>query len=182
MPISLQEILREMLAQPQRIFALFAILFVLTGCKSEMSNPESMDPIFADLNKQLGSAMGKIESAKKDLEKAEKSIAKAEPRTIDIRNARSDAAVARATIRKFEQEVHYLKIRVDRRQAEDRLSYHLAFIEGKEWPDKDEYSLYQANRRLATSSRHWGERVPRLFELPEDRPGKKTGKEEKKEE
>ncbi|MGE5086962.1 MAG: hypothetical protein ACM3MG_11720, partial [Bacillota bacterium] len=58
-----------------RIITAFAILFLITACNKPDPNPELKDPIYADLQTQLGAATQALEAEKKKLEGFEKDLA-----------------------------------------------------------------------------------------------------------
>lgn len=143
----------------------FTIVIICAGCRREESNPEKFDLIYSDLLKVQAEKTSALEAEKKKVIEAQKDLAEALPNTIDLKNAQRDLASAKTNVRKLEQQVQYISIRTKRRLVETRLSYHLAFIQGKEkdWPDQGEFEQYATNSRLQNAPRHWGARVPKLF-------------------
>lgn len=152
---------------------LFFVFLILPGCKHEEPNPEQLDPIYSDLVKRQAEDEAALESGRKALAAAQGALDQAEPNTIDQRNAQRDIARAVKTIRTLEQKVLYDSIRARRRLAEDHVEYHKAFVAGKDWPDREEYSQYLVNQRLLAAPRSWDAHVPKLFERKPADSGKK---------
>lgn len=156
---------------------------VLLGCSKEDPNPETRDPIFADLTKRMVEHSKAYEEAKAKVKELRDSLEKAEPNSIEVRDIQRDLAKTEAKVIDSEQWAHYYKIRSERRRLVDKLTYKEAFAAKREWPDPHEYSDYLTNRRLVEINRNWNARVPKLRDrLPSS--AKKTAKaaEQKKEE
>lgn len=149
-----------------RSLQLLLLFFFLAtaGCRREESNPEQLDPIYTDLTKQQAEDEGSLAAEKKAFATAIDAASNSEPNTIDLRNALRDVARTRKNVTRLEQKVMFDGIRTKRRLAEDHLNYHLAFVAGKDWPDKHEYAEYLVNQRLLNAPRNWDARVPKLFQ------------------
>lgn len=159
----------------QILFLISAIL--LTGCRSEEPNPEMLDPIYSDLLSKQREVEASLETERKNLLDARKELEDALPNTIDLKNARRKVETTKKTISKLEQESHFLTIRVNRRLVEDRFNYHIAFVSGKDWPDRSEFASYQTNARLRTAPKLWSAHLPKLFNR---KPAESKEKAEKK--
>jgi hypothetical protein len=142
------------------------ILILMTihafGCKSQMSSPHEVDPIYRSLHEDFSSSEAKLAAQKKSVEDLRVAYNKTEPLTYERVVAKRDLESAVNTLTSLEQENTYLKLRMDRREAEDRINYKKAFREDKPWPDPNEYSAYLVNQRLLKASKNWSERVPKL--------------------
>lgn len=149
-----------------RYFIIFLSLLGLTACKKPLPDPENLDAIYRDLK-------GLADSKKKALEEAQKSRAtayinfdKEKPNTLDKKLARREYEKWDSKIYDLEQQAHYFEIRAQRRKAEDRVNYLEAFKNDKPWPNKDEYSAWITNRKLAEAPSTWGKDIPKLYDPP----------------
>jgi hypothetical protein len=147
-----------------KYLCLLIIVFSVVGCKKEDPNPELRDPIYKDLVKRHKTSKSKLDSARKAVEQAKKDLEAARVNSIESTVARRALKKAKDAVEKLIQQEKYLKIRVERRLAEDRRNYRLAFKKGERWPNPEEYKLYQANQKLNNASLNWNKRVPKLFE------------------
>jgi hypothetical protein len=139
---------------------LMAIL--ITGCRHEEPNPELIDPIYSDLNKDYLGISAAREESEKNLEGFKKDLEKAPARTLEKRNAEEDIQKEQNRLDRLTQLEEYFKIRVERRKVEARRDYKLAFIDNKNWPDPKEYEAYMVNKHLVHASKNWNDRVPKL--------------------
>jgi hypothetical protein len=164
------------------IVLLFSI--ALTGCKKEEPNPESLDPIYADLSRRASEAQKNLDEEAKKMAAAKAAEEKAEPNSIELKNAQRDYLKSQHTSLDLEQMAKYYTIRSNRRLYVDRISYKAALAKNQPWPDPHEYSDYLVNMRLQESPRNWSSHVPKLQERLSKTPvvAKKSEKKEGKSE
>ena len=148
----------------RRLQLLFFMILLLSACRKEEPNPESLDPIYSDLIKRNAEDESQIAEEKKKLLKALDDVQAALPNTLDLKNALRDKTHALQTIDHLEQKIHFAKIRIERRRVEDKINYHDAFVANKDWPDRAEYQAYLTNQRLAEAPRNWDAHLPKLFD------------------
>jgi len=139
------------------MFRLLLVVLLMNSCKSRDAQPELRDPIFADLVKQLETQERKVESLKKDLSVAKSDLSLADPQN-------GEATVRRQTVFDMStkldlegQKARFLEIQVESRREFARKSYNKAFDKGEEWPQSEEYHLYQVNQKLLTAPRSYDE-------------------------
>ncbi len=147
-----------------RYFIIFFSLVGLTACKKPIPDPELMDPIYRDLKALADSKKKELDEAIKKKESSYTQLLKEKPNTLDLKLARRDYEKAEGRIVGLEQEARYFEIRAQRRKAEDRVNYLEAFKNDKPWPDKDEYSSWLVNRKLAEAPTTWGKDLPKLYD------------------
>ena len=136
-----------------RLFRLFIIgcaLISLMGCRSEDSTPEARDQIYQDLKKEAENTEKALEAAKKAKEVAYDKMRATSAQTMDLKEAQKEYWKATKLVDSLVVASEYLQIHAERRRVEARLSYHKAFMQGKEaeWPDAHEYSSYLINKRI----------------------------------
>lgn len=165
----------------RRFFMVCSIAFItivsLSGCEKEDPNPELRDPIWKDLSEQAAHYEKQKEENKAKLKELREKLQKVEPNSMDLKDVRRDLAKTEKALLGAEQLSRYYRIRADRRKVEDKISAREALAQGKEWPDKREYSDYLVNKRLHEISLNWNSRVPKL----QDRLVRKPAKAEKAE-
>ncbi|WP_413585837.1 hypothetical protein [Bdellovibrio sp. HCB274] len=138
-----------------RLIAVILLIFTLTACNKPMENPELKDPIYSDLQTQVGAATAALEAEKKKLEGFEKDLMTVVPQTGQIKYAKKRIYESQAAITRLEQEVEYLKLKVEQRKATAQQSYKKAFAKKEDWPDPKEWASYQAEQKLRKAKRSW---------------------------
>lgn len=138
-----------------RIIAAILIIFTLSACSKPDPNPELKDPIYSDLQAQVGAATAAVEAEKKKLEGFEKDLAAVVPQTGQIKYAQKRVFESQAAIARLEQQLEYLKLKVEQRQRYAQASYKKAYAKKEEWPDPKEWASYQAEQKLRNAKRSW---------------------------
>lgn len=131
----------------------------ITGCSRPNPNPELTDLIYLDIQKELQIAEGAVVEIQKKLEEANKKFELSEPRTLDRTIALDEANKAKIAMKFAEQDVEFLKIRLERRKVEGRAAYRRAFAKGETWPDPKEFEHYLINKRLLNAPKTWSKRL-----------------------
>ena len=157
---------------------------LLSACRAPIPNPESLDPIYADLLAQAGVLRGKAEAQKKKIEDLSVKIEKYGPRDPELKATIHQRENLERGMVQLDQEAQYFEIRAEQRRIYDKESYMKAYKAEKdqEWPDPQEFVEYKQSNKLKMSSRDWSKSVP--VDTSHNRPvvDKKKKKEEKKEE
>ncbi len=138
-----------------RIITAILILFALVACNKPDPNPELKDPIYSDLQSQLGTTTAAVEAEKKKLEGFENDLKGTIPQTGQIKFAQKRVFESQALISKLEQEKSYLELKIEQRRKAAVLSYRKAFAKKEDWPDPKEYASYQAEQKLRKAKRSW---------------------------
>lgn len=146
------------------IFRLLIICLLTAACTRENKNPELIDPIYSDLQKELGAAQAQLEDAKKKLVEAQKNFEKSQPRSIERRSTRDEVTKFTAAVTRTEEMVEYYKIRLARRLAESRYNYKQAFHKKLPWPDPKEFEYYKINKKLRMAPLNWSQHLSSLAE------------------
>lgn len=147
-----------------------------------MKNPHEIDPIYKAIHEQVSQSDAKIAATTKAIEDAQIAYDKTEPQTHQRVIAKRDLESTKARLSSLQQENDYLKIRLKRREIEDKINYKISFQKNLNWPDPAEYEAYLVHERLANASRKWDERVPKLEDRIKEawkKSGSKASKEEK---
>lgn len=138
---------------------LFAIIMIvslgLLGCDKPNPNPELLDPIYEDIQKELGSARAQVATAEKEVEEHKKSVKDAIPQSGQIKYAQKRFFEAQAKLSKAQQMLQYYELRAKSRVKWVKESYMKAYKEKKPWPDPAEWDEYKAQKALEQSSRSW---------------------------
>ena len=138
-----------------RLWIPFILCFVFLGCNKPNPNPESLDPIYADLVQMAGSTHSELESAKKDLEGHQKELDSAVPQTGQNKYAIKRISEVQARINRLEQMELYYELKAKSRLKEDQITYLKAFHDKKPWPPPEEWESYQAEKRLRQAPKDW---------------------------
>ena len=147
----------------KRLLLLIATFLIVTGCKPKpIENPETIDPIYSDLNALSAAATAKAEAQKKKIAELEESLKGMTDRDPDLKRTRHEKSNLERGLIQIEQDAQYFEIRANQRRLYDKEAYLKAFREGKPWPDPSEFEDYQEQKRLRAANRDWSERVPKL--------------------
>jgi hypothetical protein len=138
-----------------RLIAAIFLIFTLAACSKPDPNPELKDPIYSDLQTQLGATTAQLEAKKKELEGFEKDLIEVVPQTGQIKYAKKRVFEAQALVNKFEQEKAYLELKIEQRKRTAQASYRKAFAKKEEWPDPKEWASYQVEQKLRNAKRSW---------------------------
>lgn len=138
-----------------RIIAAILVIFTLAACNKPDPNPELKDPIYSDLQSQLGAATQALEAEKKKLEGFEKDLQAVVPQTGQIKYAQKRVFESQALVNKWEQEKAYLELKIEQRKLTAVKSYRKAFAKKEDWPDPKEWASYQAEQKLRNAKRSW---------------------------
>lgn len=138
-----------------RLIAAILIIFTLSACNKPDPNPELKDPIYSDLQAQLGSTSAALEAEKKKLEGFQKDVETVIPQTGQVKYAKKRFFESETRVAKLQQEEEFLKLKIEQRKKAAVLSYKKAFEKKEAWPDPKEYSSYQAEQKLRTAKREW---------------------------
>ena len=152
----------------------------LAGCKKAILNPETIDPIYADLLAQAAGIHSKAESQKKKIEELRVQIEKLSPRDPALKHTEHERENLERGLVQIEQDATYYEIRAEQRRLYDKQSYEKAFKADLDWPSPAEFSEYKESKRLRNSSRNWEDKVPKSTQYNKPVPEKKKKKEEKK--
>lgn len=138
-------------------FRLILVLMLgfLVGCSKPNPNPELLDPIYQDIDKERKSVESAIKSTEKELEGFEKDLKNVQPQTGQVKYATKRVYESRAKLQQLKQEQTYLKIKLESRRDQAFLSYMKAYNSGKEWPDTNDFKDYQASKQMQGSDRVW---------------------------
>lgn len=143
-------------------------IFSILGCKSKNPNPELIDPIYLDLQKEERRHSQLVKELEKQIETSNKELASSEPRSIDLKIKAKEISGLKDRLIRLKQGEEYFRIRAELRRVEARKAYTIAFEKGEEWPNPEEFKAYEVNKRLRTVPLNWSERVPKLKLLQEE--------------
>lgn len=156
---------------------LLMALSIFSGCKPKpIDNPESLDPIYADLVATSAAATAKAEGQKKKITELEEEISKLSGRDPDLRRTMHEKSNLERGLKQIEQDILYFEVRATQRRQYDKEAYLKAFRDEKPWPDPDEFTKYQEQKKLKHASRDWSERVPKLTGYNKPDPNAKPAK------
>lgn len=135
------------------VFSSFMI--ILAGCHQPNPHPETMDPIYSDLEKEKKNIDGAYSSEKKELEGLEQALREVKPQTGQIKYAQKRVSESKARIDKLYQQKLYLELRLQSRLEHVSKAYLIAFEKGLPWPDPKEYQVYKSQKGLETAPKAW---------------------------
>jgi hypothetical protein len=139
-------------------------LVFLAGCKKPLEEPENLDPIYINLLEELAEAKSSLSMEKKTLDKAKEEWDDVEPQTGQEPIKRNAFFKAQKSVRKYQQLVTYLELRLESRKEWARKAYLEAWQNEQPWPSSELVKKYEVNQRLREASRNWNARVPKLHD------------------
>lgn len=132
---------------------------ILSACSRPNPNPETLDPIYADLQSRAALAKGAAESAKEETKKLREELEKLPARDITRRKTQENISKQETRVMAAEQEALYFEIRAEQRKKYARDEYMKAFDKGKPWPNPEDFEAYKLQRKLQDSPREWSSKV-----------------------
>jgi hypothetical protein len=130
-------------------------MLFLVGCNKPDPNPELLDPIYRDLEKERKDLEAALISIKAEVAEYQKNLERVEPHTGQIHYARKRLYDAEKILETNIQRHKYLKVRLESRKDEVFLSYMKAFREKRPWPDPKEYADFNALREMRSQPPQW---------------------------
>ncbi len=151
----------------RRSFGYRALLLVLLSmlilsCERPLENPELSDQIYNDLLKEAKAASAAAETEKKNLESTIKDIADLRPGDNNGKIKIRKKYELEHKVEMLTQKANFYRLRAFKRKEYVLDTYPKYFAKKLHWPDKEEWTEYQASKRLQLASRDWGQRVPKL--------------------
>jgi hypothetical protein len=144
------------------IFLGFIVIFGLSGCKRPHSNPETLDPIYADMLAEVRAAENTIQNEQKEIEALKAKIAALKPRDIMRGSFGRELLSREKKVRSYKERKTYFETRAEQRKAYVQREYLAAFEKDETWPNPADYQTYLATKKLQSVSRNWDDRVPKL--------------------
>lgn len=146
------------------LFLILSICFL--GCNKPNPHPETLDPIFADMQKRLAEYKKAVEEEKKVLIEHEKEVRSAKPQSGQIKYAEKRYYESKHRIEKLEQMANYYEVKIESRLKAVKKEYLKAWSQKKPWPDPQEYKDYLENEAAQTVRPTWnaGERIKKYLD------------------
>jgi hypothetical protein len=163
-----------------KIICFALILMFFTGCDKPNPEPEKLDPIYSELEKEAANVENEMKKAEKDLEGFEKDAKAVVPQTGQRKYAEKRVFEAKDKLEKLSQQKKYWEIKLESRKNWDRSHYLSAYNKKETWPDPKEFEEYQIQRKLELAPRNWD--AKRRLEDSRSEFGPKTSKPEHAEE
>jgi len=120
-----------------------------------MANPESIDPVYSDMQKQLERAIKDQELTQRDSNKAKADYDSAPLRSRQRANAEFVYFKSLREVERATQMVFYRQLQLKSRKRKDYADYMVAFEASKDWPDPQEAHEYFLNQKLQNAPREW---------------------------
>lgn len=150
-----------MLPYSKLTILLLFVAITVVSCRSRNPNPETLDPIYADLNSNATALRTKSDAQQKKIEELEATLEKMAPRDPARKRTSKEMYDLKRGLVQMEQQAKYFEVRAEQRKAYARKAYDRAFDEGRDWPDPKEFAEYKEFNRLKFAPRNWEERVPK---------------------
>ena len=138
-----------------KIILLLLASFFLWGCDKPNPEPEKLDPIYEELQKEAASMNSQVAAAEKELEGFKKDLEAVVPQTGQIKYAQKRVYEAEAKLTKLKQLKDYWEMRVESRLKWDREHYLKAYNAKQPWPDPKEYEEFKAQLALERAPKQW---------------------------
>lgn len=130
-------------------------LLILSGCHQPNPHPETLDPIYSDIEKEKKDIDGAYSAEKKQLEEFQKALLEVKPQTGQIKYAEKRLFESKARLEKLDQRRIYLELRLKTRKDLITKEYLAAFEKDLPWPDPKEYQTYKSQKDLESAPRTW---------------------------
>ncbi len=138
---------------------LLSLVVISVGCKRPMKNPESIDPIYGDLLKEMKSYEALVKKFSDEAEAARLEMEKEDPRTGNAKAIKNRYHGKLKDAENAKQIMVFYELHAKTRKREARESYLEAFKADKQWPDPKEYEGFQTQMALRKASRSWDSRT-----------------------
>ena len=138
-----------------KIFCFSLFLLLSASCSFENSEPERLDPIYSDLEKEFKATSAQIAAAQKELDGFLTELEAVKPQTGQIKYAQKRVSDAQQKLEHLKQMNAFWKLRVASRLAWDREHYLLARKEKTPWPPPEEYKEFKAQMALENAPKNW---------------------------
>jgi hypothetical protein len=145
-------------------YSIFFVLFsLLVGCNQPNPHPETLDPIYSDIEKEKKEVDGAYAAEKKNLEDLQQDLLDVKPQTGQIKYAQKRILDSKERLNVLYQRKIYLQLRLETRLAQVSKDYLRAFEKGHVWPDPKEYIEYKSQKSLERAPKIWSvsERISR---------------------
>lgn len=136
-------------------FILVIQIFALIGCEKPNPEPEKLDRVFEDMEKQAAAVGADIANFQSQLDEHLATLKKVEPQTGQIKYAQKHVYETSALIDRLKQKKRYWEIRAESRKERDRIEYMKAFREKKPWPPPEEWEQYSQELQREKNNLHW---------------------------
>lgn len=140
------------------VFFLVFCLF-LAACNRPDAYPELKDPIYRDLEAEVRSSQKEVDTLTNEKASAKADTLTAQPQTGENKIRWNTYFEVEKNLEKAVQMLKYSELRLESRKEEARKSYLQAFNAGKDWPDPEEFSAYQKQKKLRDAPRDWNARL-----------------------
>lgn len=138
-----------------KLFIVFYFCIFLISCNKPDPNPELKDPIYTDLTVSAAALAQQLESEKKALEENRKTLLEVVPQSGQNKYAEKRVRDSSEKISKLEQEKLYLELKIEAYKTTARRSYLQAFKKGQAWPNPEDWSAYQMEKKLLSAKKTW---------------------------
>lgn len=132
----------------------FSVVFHL-GCNRKDPNPELIDPLYQELEKQKKSAEAELKAAQDALIEAEANLKKVTPQTGQIKYAQKRFNDAKNKVIKGQQIVTYYAVKIEARKWSARSEYTSAFYDKTPYPSTAPLESFKLNQQLSQNERDW---------------------------
>jgi hypothetical protein len=138
----------------QGFLTLFFVL-LCWGCDKPVSNPETLDPIYEDLNKSAEEMKKASESEKAAYAGYLNDLKAAKQQTGQVSFAQKRLRESRERLNHLEQMEKYWEIRAESRRDFDRVNYAKSRTSKTPWPDPKEYEDYKLAQKAQNQKKNW---------------------------
>lgn len=139
----------------KRLF-LIIILAFFASCAKTVSNPETSDEIYRDLQQEFSIAAKSLEEEEKNLISLKKERGIAIPQTGQIKFSNKKVSDSEERLNQLKQQKLYFEIKLETRKEYVRDRYAESLRSGgRPWPDKNETDLYRAVMKFNKDKIAW---------------------------
>lgn len=133
----------------------------LFGCNRKQQNPELVDPLYVELERQKKAAETDLKSAQEAQLEAESNMEKVKPQTGQIKYATKRLNEAKNRVIKAKQLVLYFALKIEARMWSAREEYLSSYYDKSPWPNPEPLEVFKLNQRLSLSERDWSSKKRR---------------------
>ncbi|MBK9293685.1 MAG: hypothetical protein IPM57_04455 [Oligoflexia bacterium] len=125
-----------------------AFLFVLGGCNRPMKDPQLMDPVYIYFIDQITNYKEEVSKIQTEIDKLKELADKAEPQTGQRREYLEEMFENKKKLSKTKDNLLYFEHKLKEREVESKRLYKKAYEEKREWPDKNDYEMFEIELKL----------------------------------
>lgn len=130
-------------------------LLASISCTNKIAEPETTDPLYLELGREISGAAAEVKLAEEGLVEAESNFKKAVPQTGQIKYANKRLNDAKYRLQRAQQIALFFKVKQEARKWEAREEYLSSYYNKTPWPNTEPLEMFRLKKRLMGTDRNW---------------------------